>query len=145
MPLSRPLLALAACLALFPSDATPQASDKVNNWTEANGVTHYGDAPPTQGEFESSTIDRDAAAARAADAVEADAATAADATGAVPGEDPQCATVRRHLALLESEGPVQQDTDGDGKADRILSQADREAQATLARKMLETDCAAPAA
>ena len=141
---ARPLLIIAACVALFAS-AAAEAADKVYKWTDANGVTHYGDAPPTQGEFESSTIDRDAAAARAADAVEADAATAADATGAVPGEDPQCATVRRHLALLESEGPVQQDTDGDGKADRILSQADREAQATLARKMLETDCAAPAA
>ena len=65
--------------------------------------------------------------------------------GAVPGEDPQCATVRRHLALIEGDGPVQQDTDGDGKADRILSQADREAQARLAEGMLATHCTAPAA
>ena len=64
MSLSRPLLALAACLALFPAVATAQASDKVYKWTDANGVTHYGDAPPAQGEYESSRIDRDAAAAR---------------------------------------------------------------------------------
>lgn len=149
MSSTRLLLTVAACIALLAGAATADANDKVYKWTDANGVTHYGDAPPQQGEYETSAIpaeDRvanDAGAGVGGDAG-ADAAVDADAsTRAVAGEDPQCATVRRHLALLRSDGPVQQDSDGDGKADRILSQADREAQAALAEKMLATTCAQP--
>lgn len=134
---ARPLLIIAACVALF-AGTTAQAADKVYKWTDSNGVTHYGDAPPTKGEFESSTIDRAAREARGA-------AAATAAAGAAPGEDPLCARMRSQLALLEGDSPVQQDTDGDGKADRILSQVDRDAQAALARKLLDTDCAAPRA
>ncbi|HEU4813905.1 MAG TPA: DUF4124 domain-containing protein [Xanthomonadaceae bacterium] len=140
MPLSRPLLALAACLALFPAVATAQASDKVYKWTDANGVTHYGDAPPATGEYEASPIPAEDRATRAP----AEPATDAAATAATD-EDPQCADVRKHLALLQGDSQVQQDTDGDGKADRILSQADREAQARLAEGMLAKNCTAPAA
>ncbi|HET8819148.1 MAG TPA: DUF4124 domain-containing protein [Xanthomonadaceae bacterium] len=134
---ARPFLTIATCIALF-AGATAQAADKVYKWTDADGVTHYGDAPPPQGEFESSTIDRAAREARGAPGATA-------AAGAAPGEDPLCARMRSQLALLVGDSPVQQDTDGDGKADRILSQADREAQAALARKLLDTDCAAPGA
>ena len=142
MSLSRPLLALAACLALFPAVATAQASDKVYKWTDANGVTHYGDAPPATGEYEASPIPAVDRVVRAP-AGTTEAAAAAAATP-VAGEDPQCADVRKHLALLRGDSQVQQDTDGDGKADRILSQADREAQARLAEGMLATHCTAPA-
>ena len=141
MPLSRPLLALAACLALFPSVATAQASDKVYKWTDANGVTHYGDAPPATGKYEASAIPAQDRVARVPEVDTVDAGAPATATDA----DPQCADVRKHLALLRGDGQVQQDTDGDGKADRILSQADREAQARLAGEMLAKNCAAPAA
>ena len=140
MSLSRPLLALAACLALFPAVATAQASDKVYKWTDANGVTHYGDAPPATGAYEASPIPAEDRVAPAP----ADAAVEDAAAPAVAGEDPQCADVRKHLALLRGDSQVQQDTDGDGKADRILSQADREAQARLAEGMLATHCTAPA-
>lgn len=140
MPLSRPLLALAACIALFPSVATAQASDKVYKWTDANGVTHYGDAPPASGDYEATPIPAVDRAARAP----AEAATDAAAPAAT-NEDPQCADVRKHLELLRGDSQVQQDTDGDGTADKILSQADREAQARLAEEMLATHCTAPAA
>lgn len=148
---ARPLLTVIACIALLACAATAGATDKVYKWTDAGGVTHYGDAPPAQGRYETSAI-------RADDRVAGDAPEAADAgrgtdaaadvdalAQAVPGEDPQCATVRRHLALLRSDGPVQQDTDGDGNADKILSQEEREAQARLAGKMLATTCATPGA
>ena len=76
-------------------------------------------------------------------------APAEAATDAAPApaadEDPQCADVRKHLALLRGDSQVQQDTDGDGKPDKILSQADRDAQARLAEDMLASNCGAPAA
>ena len=141
----RPLLALAACIALLPAVAAAQSGDKVYKWTDANGVTHYGDAPPATGDYRTSAIP---AADRAPRATGADAADAADAATGAPAateEDPQCAEMRRHVALLRGDSPVQQDTDGDGKADRILSQADREAQAGLAERLLASSCDAPAA
>lgn len=142
MSSARPLLTVIACIALLACAPAAGATDKVYKWTDANGVTHYGDAPPAQGEYETSAITGADRVAREAVADAADG-TPAGAEAAVAGEDPQCATVRKHLALLRSDGAVQQDSDGDGKADRILSQADREAQAALAEKMLATTCAGP--
>ena len=138
----RTVLTAAACVALLAFAATAAATGKVYKWTDAQGVTHYGDEPPARGEYETSRIPEEDRVARG-DAG-ADAAAVATDAASPAGEDPQCAAVRRHLALLRGEAPVQQDTDGDGKADRILTQADRETQARLAEVMLARDCTSPA-
>ena len=138
---ARPLLALAACIALLPAVAAAHSGDKVYKWTDANGVTHYGDAPPAKGDYETSAIPAGDRVSRVAEPVVAEGA--ADAPAAA-NEDPQCDDVRKHLALLRGDSQVQQDTDGDGKPDRILTQADRDAQARLAESMLASSCAAPA-
>jgi len=132
--------ALAASTALLLiASASGVAAEKVYKWTDANGVTHYGDAPPGQGEYEESRI-RNGGRGGAADA----AATATDAgQEGVPGaatEDPQCANVRKQLELLRGDRQLQQDDDGDGKPDRILSQSERESQAALAEAMLKANC-----
>ena len=118
--------------ALLAIASTGAAADKLYKWKDANGVTHYGDAPPAQGAYEDRQI--------RADASGADATPAADA----PAEDPQCAGVRKNLELLRSDRQLQEDADGDGKPDRILSQAERDTQIELAEAMLETNCAKPA-
>ena len=118
--------------ALLAIASTGAAADKLYKWKDANGVTHYGDAPPAQGAYEDRQIHRDAATA--------DAVPAADA----PAEDPQCAGVRENLELLRSDRQLQEDADGDGKPDRILSQAERETQVELAEAMLKENCAQPA-
>ena len=80
--------------ALLAIASTGAAADKLYKWKDANGVTHYGDAPPAQGAYEDRQIHRDAATA--------DAVPAADA----PAEDPQCAGVRENLELLRARATV---------------------------------------
>jgi hypothetical protein len=127
----RHLSCLAACLGLLAFAGTAVAADKLYKWKDADGVTHYGDAPPAQGAYEDRRIRAGADAGRAA-------APAA-------AEDPQCEGVRKNLALLRSDRQLQEDADGDGKPDRILSQAERDTQVKLAEDMLQANCAAPAA
>src|SRR3546814_19536883 len=42
--------------------------------------------------------------------------------------------------MLESESPVQQDTDGDGEPDRTLDDTERANQPNLARALLKANC-----
>src|SRR3546814_4158146 len=77
-------------------------------WKDANGITHYSQTPPASGSY----TERTESGRGPARPVETAAAE--------PAEPPQCATSRANIALLESESPVQQDTDGDGEPDRTL-------------------------
>src|SRR3546814_17724013 len=63
-----------------------------------------------------------------------------ETAAAEPAEPPQCATSRANIALLESESPVQQDTDGDGEPDRTLDDTERANQLNLARALLKANC-----
>ncbi|HVI25763.1 MAG TPA: DUF4124 domain-containing protein [Xanthomonadaceae bacterium] len=123
------LLTLGALLAL----GSAQATDQVYQWKDANGVTHYSATPPAQGKY-------DVRAVRGADG------TPAPKTEA-PAEDPACATARSNVALLQGDHKqIQVDSDGDGKPDRMLSDADRANQLELAQAMLKAQCGgAPAA
>src|SRR3546814_13133945 len=58
-----------------------------------------------------------------------------ETAAAEPAEPPQCATSRANIALLESESPVQQDTDGDGEPDRTLDDTERANQPNTARAL----------
>ena len=69
------------------------------------------------------------------------AAPAAEATPAgKPAEHPQCATARKNLDILGHQGPVQQDTDGDGKPDATLDDTARANQRALAEAAVKAYC-----
>ena len=58
-----------------------------------------------------------------------------------PVENAQCAGARANLQILaSSKGPVQQDTDGDGKPDTVLDDSGRENQRNLAEAAVKAYC-----
>lgn len=122
----RPLLALAL-LAL----ALPAAAGKLYQWKDARGVTHYSDAPPPAG---ADYTNRAISQRGAAGTEQPDAATAA------PVANPACTTARANLTLLDGQGPVGIDTDGDGKADSEMDPAQRAAQRQLAEAAIAVHC-----
>ena len=119
------LVAFAA-LAAAPAFAQQTAAE-VYQWTDANGVTHYSQTPPSQGRYEQRVINAGGTAAPAA-------------TAAAPVEHPQCATARANIAALQGEGEVRQDTDGDGEPDATLDPAQRAAQLELAQAAVKAYC-----
>ena len=96
-------------------------------WKDANGVTHSSDKPPAGRQYDVRRI------ANLGPVVE----TAGDTA---PAENASCITARKNLSLLAGDAPVQEDTDGDGKADRTLSAEERAAQKTLAEAMVTAHC-----
>ena len=119
------VLAFAAIPAL-----AQQTAGEVYQWTDANGVTHYSQTPPTQGRYEHRLITSSGAAAPTA-AVEAERTTA--------GESAQCTTARQNVATLQAEGPVQIDDDGDGRL-RVLDADQRASQLELAHAAVKAYC-----
>jgi hypothetical protein len=118
---------LAAALALA---CAPAAAEKVYQWKDANGVTHYADAPPASGAYRDRDVgSRDPAVPQAAKA---------------DTESPDCARARLNLENLASEGPVGFDEDGDGVMDGAMDAAQREEQVRLAQSMVERHCAGTA-
>ena len=96
-------------------------------WKDAQGVTHSSDKPPAGQQYEVRRI------ANLGPVVET-------SDEAAPAENASCTTARKNLALLGGDAPVQQDTDGDGKADRTLTPEERAAQKTLADAMVTAHC-----
>lgn len=121
-------------LATLLAAAAPASADDVYQWKDASGVTHYSQTPPPSGSY---TTRRGGTQAASAPSPQSAALS--------PTESPQCAGARKNVELLESKSVVQQDTDGDGKPDKTLSDDDRANQLELARAMLKANCAAPAA
>lgn len=122
-------------LSLLLLAATATAGE-LYQWKDANGVTHYSQTPPASGNYTQRTESgRDSKAPPPA------------ATAGKPAESGQCTSTRANIALLESQSPVQQDVDGDGKPDKTLDDTERASQLELARALLKANCAdgAPAA
>jgi hypothetical protein len=118
-------------LSLLFATTAAMAGD-LYQWKDANGVTHYSQTPPASGTYKERTESgRDSGA------------TPVQAAAATPAEPAECATSRSNLALLESKTPVQQDTDGDGKPDKTLDDADRANQLELARAVLKAKHCTP--
>lgn len=115
----------AAALCLGPC-ATALAGD-VYTWKDANGVTHYSQTPPQAG---SSKYRMFVHAKREGPKSEASA------------ENQQCATARSNAELLKSGKPLRRDTNGDGKPDADMPEAERAQQLELAQLVLRTNCAA---
>ena len=119
----RALSRLSALLLL--ASATASAGN-VYKWKDANGVTQYSEKPPTGQKYEARQVENRDPVPRA--------------TAAAPAENKACTDARGNLALLDGPGKVLQDTDGDGKPDTALTDAQRSAQKTLAETAILAYC-----
>lgn len=129
-------LLLPAVLAAALLASAPLAAQQVYKWKDAAGVTHFTAQPPPQGQhYEAREVDHHEAVPQAKSGSE-DEAPAPRA-----GEDPACAPARSNLALLQGKALVTVDSNGDGKPDKPLSDADREKQRKLAEAVIAVKCA----
>jgi hypothetical protein len=140
MPLRtiRLLLGLAALLVALPTFAA-----KVYQWKDAQGVTHYSDAPPPS---QQGVRNRDVRGERPAAAAAASTEPVpADPVRLTPGEDnPNCATYRKNLAQLRGSQPVGEDANGDGKPDSEMDAGERARQIEKTERLLQAYCTRPA-
>ncbi|WP_374383702.1 DUF4124 domain-containing protein [Thermomonas sp.] len=125
MDIARPLVAV---LVLSLASATALAEQqRVYQWKDANGVTHYTDTLPPQ-THKSRDID--------------DRGTPAEAPKAKVEESRQCLDARANLQRLQGGQAVGIDTDGDGKADRNLTADERASQVELNHAAVKAYCPA---
>ncbi len=117
-------LLLAAGLALAGSAIAQQ---KVYQWKDAQGRTHYSSSPPASGKY---TIRGQATAP----------ATPVAGTAAAKPESAQCATARSNLATLRGNSNVRIDSDGDGQPDRQLGADEHANQVKLAEAYIGANC-----
>ena len=116
--------ALALLLAAAPTLAQQQ---RVYQWKDAKGVTHYTDLPPTQA-HKSRDIDNKG--------------NTPEIATVKPVENEQCANSRSNLTRLQTNQAVGVDTDGDGKSDRTLSSDERASQIELNQAAIKAYCPA---
>lgn len=124
MTFPRPL-AFGLVLALVAGPALAQ--QRVYQWKDANGVTHYSDTRPAD-RYTTRNINS---------ATGSPAPTQAEEG---PAESAQCKSVRLNLARLQGSGAVGVDTDGDGKPDRNLSTEERQSQRELNEAAVKAYC-----
>ena len=124
--MNRPLSVIAAAL-LLSTVATAAAQQRVYQWKDAKGVLHSSDKPPPGQKYETRRIDQ-----------RGQTVDTAPAEKAAP--NPQCLTAQQNLSLLSSGVEVQQDTDGDGKPDGMLSPEERASQKSLAEAAVKAYC-----
>jgi hypothetical protein len=117
------------CLLVLASAAHGALAGNGNlyKWKDANGVTQYSERPPAGQAYETRRITTAGTPVAAAEPGKAD-------------EAPECTAARRNLDLLQGNGPVMQDTDGDGKPDTRLDDAQRSAQKQLAEAAAAVYC-----
>jgi len=100
----------------------------VYQWKDAKGVTHYSDKPPAGERYQDRRIVNRAGTAQ----------IATPAGQSV--ENPQCATARKNLELLQGSAPVHQ-TGEDGKSTgQALNDTQRANQRTLAEAAVKAYC-----
>jgi hypothetical protein len=126
------ILGLAIVLASA-TVAFPAAAAEIYQWKDAKGVTHYSETPPPKGAYQQRAIS-DGGRAQPTQQVAA----------AAPKETEQCTTARKNIEVLKGQASVQQDTDGDGKPDKTLDDADRANQLELAQVTVKATCLAAA-
>ena len=114
--------ALALLLAAAPTLAQQQ---RVYQWKDAKGVTHYADLPPTQA-HKSRDIDNKG--------------NTPEIATVKPVENEQCANSRSNLTRLQTNQAVGVDTNGDGKSDRNLSSDERASQIELNQAAIKAYC-----
>lgn len=124
MDIARPL---AVALVLSLASAPLLAQQRVYQWKDANGVSHYTDTPPAQSHQVRDFDNRGAPAVPPKPA-------------AKTGETRQCADARSNLQRLQGEQSVGLDTNGDGKPDRNLTAAERASQLDLNQAAVKAYC-----
>lgn len=125
MHIARPVaVALALLLMAAPGLAQQQ---RVYQWKDAKGVTHYTDLPPAQAHSSRDINNR--------------GGTSEVAT-VKPVENEQCTNSRSNLARLQANQAVGVDTNGDGKSDRNLSSDERASQIELNQAAVKAYCPA---
>lgn len=131
-------LSVSIAVVLLAGLVAPASAQDVYRWKDARGVTHYGDAPPAGVK---ATPVRTTPAPRAAGASTTAGATSTAAAGTTAaGENAQCTSARKNLALLQGSAPVGIDANGDGKPDSTMDAAQRATQAKLAQAGIEAYC-----
>ena len=120
-PLAFPLL-----LTLLAAPVLAQQQQRVYQWKDGSGVTHYTDTAPKEGH---KTRD-----------IDVRTGTTAGPTVAKSEESEQCTNARNNLARLQSSDGVGIDTNGDGKPDRNLTDAERKSQMTLNEAGVKAFC-----
>lgn len=116
--------ALALLLAAAPTLAQQQ---RVYQWKDANGVTHYTDLPPTQAHQRRDIDNR---------------GSTTEIATVKPAENEQCAGSRANLQKLQANQTIGVDTNGDGKSDRTLSSDERASQIELNQAAIKAYCPA---
>lgn len=122
---------MTACAALvLAMVAMGTNASEIYQWTDASGVTHYSENPPPAGtEYQTRRITDSGASIQAVDPAPAQEAEKAD--------DPQCATARNNIEVLQGEGPVHQ---GEGDDTRELDADERANQLELAHAAVRAYC-----
>ena len=120
-----PLLGAGLLMALV---AAPALAGEVYKWKDAQGVTHYSDAPPAGSNYESREI-------RHRPGMPAQSQEEPKAT-----ETTSCTESRTMLAQLQAGDPIGLDADGDGKADGALTDAQKAAQQNVAEASISANC-----
>jgi hypothetical protein len=135
-----------AGIALLVGAALSTASAQtVYKWKDAKGVTHYTDTPPPtsepRGEVRKSAIPDSPAPQAAAKAKEESGAPVVAKTNAEL-RTASCKRAQDNLAVLQSATNTQisLDEDGDGKAEKVLSADQRNAQVTAMQAAVTLNC-----
>ena len=120
-------LAIGLLLPLLAAPVLAQQQQRVYQWKDANGVTHFADTKPTQS-YKARDID-------------VRTGTTPAATAAKNEDSEQCINARNNLARLQGSESVGIDTNGDGKPDRNLTDAERKSQRDLNEAGVKAFCA----
>ena len=120
-----PIRPLAIALALTVVAAPAMAQQRVYQWKDANGVTHYTDVAPKQ-----SHQTRE---------IELNDGKPAEGAAKQP-ESEQCTKARGNVARLQAGGPIGIDTNGDGKPDRNMTADEHKAQLELNQAAVKAFC-----
>ncbi|MFC6841319.1 DUF4124 domain-containing protein [Xanthomonas theicola] len=120
------------CLSLLAASGVTGATT-LYQWKDAQGVTHYSESPPPGGKYQARRVGSHGGAP--AEAAQVDA----------PAENGSCLSARKNLDILGKPGKVLTDSDGDGKPNGELDEAQRAAQKSLAEAAIKAYCPQPAA
>lgn len=125
-------LPLCCSLALALAALPGAAQERVYQWKDANGVTHYSQNPPAGRAYQERRIDG--------------SDPAVPAKPAAAAESADCVQARANLKLLDGNNPsLLMDSDKDGKPDKPLDEAERTRQRGLAQQWIQRQCTPTAA
>jgi hypothetical protein len=135
-------LTLTLALAMAWAGADACAAERIYQWTDAQGVTHYTDRPPAQGEYRDRQVDgRQPARTPMAEPepVGDDTIVAENADMLALQRQENCNRARQNLNTLRRSPQVRLDRDGDGTPEP-LSDAERTHQMEVAAQQVRRYC-----